>query len=143
MDNYNNTRLKLDMSLMDIIMILSEGNPGAVSVLAQIIKEAPKIDPQDAFGGLGCLLALDTHGIFGPRIWMLYKDVCNQDLTSMLAILRADQLGQLAGCSDAAIDHAIDNYGEGLDIPAIVAAVKDRLEDFGKTADSPTEEVPA
>jgi len=137
------TKLRLDMTIMEIMLEMSEGNPGAASVLMQILDKGEKIDPQGMFGGLGAILDLDTHGIYGPRIWMLFKDVCKQDLVSMLAVLRADQLGQLAGCTDAAIDHAIDNYGEGLDIPKIVAAVKEQLEDFGKTADSTAEEIPS
>jgi hypothetical protein len=132
MDNYNHTKIKLEMSMMDILMVMSDGNPGAATVLMQLLKDGSKIDPQDIFGGLGTIMALDTHGIYGPRIWMLYKDVCKEDLTSLIAVLRADQLGQLAGCNDAAIDHAIDNYGEGLDLPKIVEAVKTELEDFGK-----------
>lgn len=120
------------MSMMDVMMCMSDGNPGAMSVLIRLLKEAQLIDPQDVFGGLGTIMSLDTHGIYGPRIWMFYKDVCKQDLMSMIAVLRADQLGQLAGCSDKAIDHAIDNYGAGLDIPAIIEAVKKQLVEFDK-----------
>ncbi len=123
------SKIHLDMNVRDILLALSEGNPGAITVCVDILKEAPKIDPQALLGGVGHLVSLDERGIYGPRIWMLYKDVCGQDLTKTIAMLRAAQLGFLAKDK---LDHAIDNYGEGVDVDDLLKQVRDRLEQFGR-----------
>jgi hypothetical protein len=118
------------MSIQDAIMAVSEGNPGAASVCCQALTHGKVIDPDSAFGGFGLILFFDSCGIYGSRIWMLYKDVCKGHLGTVFAIDRGYQLGQLAGAGTAAINHAIDNYGEGLDLTAIVAAVQAELPNF-------------
>lgn len=120
------------MSFVDALMALSEGNPGAATALMHLCKDSPSIDPDDMFKELGPVIALDNLGIYGPRIWMLYKDVCQHSTIMVLAILRAYQLGQLEGCTEKAINHAIDNMGEGLNLASILAAVQRELPDFNK-----------
>ncbi len=51
--SYDNPRIRLETSAQDIIVAMSEGNPGAVSVLIQIVKSAEAIDPDSALGWLG------------------------------------------------------------------------------------------
>ena len=129
-----NCRIELTDSLMDISTKLTEGNPGAINVLLQIIHKGSQIDPDDIMsnvgaGGLGVMLSLDTYAIYGSRIWMLYKDVCGQDITEMIAALRAVQLGIIP---EYELQHAIDNYGEGL-TENLLEKVQKRLPAFGKT----------
>lgn len=124
-------RIKLEMTIQEIFLALAEGNPGAISVCAQLIKD-DYTDPNNAFGGFGALLSLDARGIYGPRIWMFYKDFCKQSIPHMLACLRAYQLGQLAGVTEAALNHAIDNYGDGLDLDTIMMAVRRMLPRFNQ-----------
>jgi len=112
---------------MDIIVKLSEGNPGAVRVCIEAMQHDPEIDPIGALGGLAPMLALDTIGIYESRIWMLYKDVCGERLPYFLAMLRGWQLGFLP---EATLNAAIDNYGRGLDIDAIAAKVCERIPEF-------------
>lgn len=122
-------RIKLEMSLMDMFMTMSEGNPGALTVLMDIFKEGERIDPQDFMGGLGAILMLDELGVYGPRVWMLYKDVCGQDLLKTVAMTRAFQLGYV---TEDQLNYAIDNYGEGLDVDLLVLQVQERLEQFAR-----------
>lgn len=122
-----NERIELTDTTMEILMKMSEGNPGAVSVLAKMLKEGGTVDPDGFMGGLGAILSLDTLGIRGHKIWMLWKDVSGQKLGIMLGLLRANQLGFL---SKAGLLHAIENRGAGLDIPALLAQVKERLPAF-------------
>jgi len=114
--------------LPEIMTKLTEGNPGALSVCMQIAAQAAAIDPDSALGGLGGLLALDTERIYGSRIWMLYKDVCGEDLTLTLGLLRACQLGMLARTD---LNAAIDNYGQGVDPAEILLKVQKRSPAFG------------
>lgn len=110
-------------------MAMSNGNTGTLSVCCQILQQSAAVDP-DCASGILPIMQLDTMNIWESRIWMLYKDVCNCDLPKMLAVLRAWQLGQLAGATTTAINHAIDNCGDGLDLDAIMTAVKKRLPRF-------------
>jgi hypothetical protein len=120
-------RLKLGMSVLDAFYAMTEGNPGALMVCVNIEKHASAIDPDNAFGWLGVIMHLDTSGIYGPRIWMLYKNVCDEHLGKMIALLRANQLGLL---STEDLNHAIDDYGDSIDAEALVAAVQERLPNF-------------
>lgn len=122
-------RIKLTDTLLDATVKLGEGNPGAISVIMQLIKNGSIIDPDAAFGEIANLLSLDSLGIYGPRIWMLYKDVCDQNLVNTIAVLRAVQLGKL---SENVMNHAIDNYGEGIDTKSILKIVQNELPKFGK-----------
>ena len=122
-------RIELHDSIRDILMKMSEGNPGALTVCMKMLEEGGDIDPQSFAGGLGAILGMDSHGIYGSRIWMLYKDVCGENLENTLAVLRACQLGQLR---ESDMLHAIDNRGQGIDVPALVMGVKKRLEQFGE-----------
>jgi len=124
-----NERIKLTDSTQSAIVKLCEGNPGALSVCLEVLTRGAQIDPQAMMGGLAGLLALDTLGIYGSKIWMLYKDVCGQDLVKTLAVLRSWQLGHT---SKQRVDHAISNYGDGLDLDAILLAVQETLPEFGQ-----------
>lgn len=90
------TRIELDDSLFIAIEKLAENNPGAIAAIAKMISGGPRIDPDCVWGPLGPLLALDMNGIYGPRIWVFYKDICECNVTIALALLRAVQLGFMA-----------------------------------------------
>ncbi len=124
--SFNKTRITLTDTLDTCVSKLAEGNPGAISVLVQMTRQSPGVDPQNAMGSVGPLLSLDTHGIYGSRIWMLYKDICGQDIVKTLAALRACQLGLLAECE---LINAIDGLHE-IDADAVLAEVKARLSHF-------------
>jgi len=117
------SRIKLDMTTIDVLTTMSEGNPGALVVLMKLLKETERVDPLSALGGLGTIMWMDTLDIYGPRIWMLYKDVCGENIEKTVLMLRACQLGFIY---QEELDRRIDNYGkEGVD--EIVAKVKERL----------------
>lgn len=99
-------------------------NPGGLRVAMEIFQEGGKIDP-DASDGLVHLLHLDTLGVYGSRLWMLYKDVCGQDLRKTIATIRAYQLGFV---EPETLNAMIDDGVEISD--KILAQVKERLPDF-------------
>lgn len=124
--NYK-TRIEFTDTMMDAIMKLVEGNPGAISVVTQMVQRNSNIDPDDAFSELGPLLALDSHAIYGSRIWMLYKDVCKHNLNHTLGLLRCVQMGIL---DEKKLQHAIDNRGDGLDLPSLFEQLHEKLPNF-------------
>lgn len=122
------TRIRLTDTGLSMITKMSEGNPGALRVLMELLQHGAAIDPDATMGGgFASILDLDTLELYGPRIWMLYKDVCQEKLRLTIAVLRARQLGFT---SDTAIKHAVDNRGDGLDVIALVAKVEERLPKF-------------
>lgn len=121
------TKITLEDSPMDILLKMSEGNPGALSVCMQLLEKGGQIDPDSALGGLGPIMTLDTLNIYGSRIWMLYKDVCGESLSKMVAVIRGSQLGYVTSVQ---IQHAIENYGDGINVEEICAAVAKRLPRF-------------
>lgn len=121
------TKIELNDSGQEILFKMSEGNPGALTVLLRVLTEGEQIDPDGAMGGLGPILALDTLGLYGPKIWMLFKDVCGEDLSKMLAVLRGWQLGFV---SAEQVRIAVENYGNGIDVVDLCNKVGKRLPAF-------------
>lgn len=87
------TRIDLKDSTMDAVAKMSGGNFGAMEALIRTLQEGEKIDPDDVMSGLGSILMLDTLGIYGTDIYVLYSDICNKDLAKTIAVIRSVQLG--------------------------------------------------
>ena len=62
---------------------VSEGNPGALTALVELTKS----------GNVGHVLFLDTLGIYGSDVYVLWNDVCGRDVKRMIRILNAVQDG--------------------------------------------------
>jgi len=123
----NMTRIELKNTMFEAVANMSGGNPGALTVCMDILDQGSQIDPDSAMGGFGALLSLDTHEIYEHRIWMFYKDVCGENLSKMLAVLRSCQLGFV---NNGDLNNAIDNYGHGIDIDDLIEQVRERLPEF-------------
>ncbi len=123
------SRITVDDSSMSAVIKMVEGNPGATVVCAHIMKQGESIDPDAFMGGVGTILWMDTLEIYGTKIWMLFKDVCGEDLVKMLGVLRAVQLGYL---SEDQLHRAIQSYGNGIDVDDLLKQVQERLPNFGQ-----------
>jgi hypothetical protein len=119
-------RMTGDMSMMEIIMVMSEGNPGAMKVVVDMIKQGESIDPDAFMGGLSSLQQMDSLEIYGSRIYMLYADVCRRDMDETMGCLRAVQLG-LMKAED--LDSAIAGKPT-FDVTTIVEMVRKELPGF-------------
>jgi hypothetical protein len=89
-------RIKLTDTSLEMFTKMSEGNPGAVTVLCEMFKQTKDIDPQAFLGGIHYILILDDFEIYGSRIWKLYKDVCDQSIEGVITVLRGWQLGLIS-----------------------------------------------
>ena len=63
-------QLTPDMSTMDMIMTMCEGNPGALNVIMQMMN-----DPRSFMDILLC----DSLDIRGSKLYMLFNDCCGRD----------------------------------------------------------------
>lgn len=77
-----NDKVNLTDRPMDIAIKMSQGNPGALTVIANLLKEDPMMGIMD-------VLHLDDMGMRGPQIWVAFKDHCGQDLDKLRTALRA------------------------------------------------------
>lgn len=96
-------------NIKELMVKLSKGNPGALNVLVQIV--------QNTELSIVYLVALDTLDITGSRIWMLYKDVCWEDLSKMIVVLQAYALdiltlSQINGAIDRDVVLDLDELKE-------------------------------
>lgn len=70
-------KLELSDSMMDIIVKMSEGNLGALTVLTTIIETEKE-------KGLLTILHLDDMNIRGEQIWLGFKDHCGEDINEFI-----------------------------------------------------------
>lgn len=87
------SRIRLGDNGIDVIVKMADGNPGAIQALMAIIAQSEEIDSQDTSGGIGAVLSLDMHQIYGTDIYILYNEKCQKDVRKLLVLLRACQLG--------------------------------------------------
>lgn len=128
-------RIKITDTVEQVIATLSDRNPGALRVLCELSSTGPTIDPDArALAPIAAMLDLDMMGIYGSDIWLLYKDICQSDITNMHAVLRGVQLGIVGrDAVTSAIHKASCGAEVTLDVAAILTAVKKRLLAFGRT----------
>lgn len=127
----SDTRIDIEDTIMSAVLKLAEGNPGAITVLAEIIKYGACVDPDALFGqtSLAYSLNLDSQHIYGSYIWVLYKNVCQENIVKFMAVLRAVQLGLI---SAEEVYYAILNQGICIQssLEQISNKVKKRLPSF-------------
>jgi len=127
-DQNPNKRIAHDDTLLSIFTKLSDGNPGAFTVLLRAMEYTAKYHQEgcDA-GGMYMLEILDTIGVYGSDIWLLYKDICKENIEHFIQVLKAYQYGFV---DEATIHEAIDdkeNYkigGSELDIEFLIQKVE-------------------
>lgn len=130
------SRIELTDSPMDAVIKMSNGNPGAMAAMMDILTQHNDIDPQAVMGGIGAILILDTWEIYGTDIYILHNDKCGRDTRKMLMLMRATQMGMFsdsklkAMASDQMrqIELSDDEWG------ALDKSVCDALVDFKKAA---------
>jgi len=79
-------RLKLHDTNIEAVTKMAEGNPGAIQALCELIKSDPD--------GILRMLYLDTLGIYGTDIYILWSDQCGRDVTKFANLLTAAQVGK-------------------------------------------------
>jgi len=69
--------IDIGSTVMDMMMVMSENNPGAITVLSEMLK----VD--EALGFL-LILWLDDMNIRGTQVWIGYKNYCGQDINKFI-----------------------------------------------------------
>lgn len=125
------SRIKLNDTTLSAVSKMSEGNPGAGITLMEMLTEGEKIDPDSALGGFGSILSLDTHGIYGTDIYIFHNDICGGEISKVIAVLRACQLGLFSPSILKDACSRQDRSGVSMvPVADLYAKVKERLPDF-------------
>jgi hypothetical protein len=130
-------RIHLSMSTAEVVAAMSEGNPGAIAACCELLLHGEAVDPDAFHGGWAALMHCDSLGIHGSRLYCLWNDVCERSIVKLVAMTRAYQLGGLAGVTAEALNHAVDNRGAGIDVAAVLAAVRRELPNFALSVAAP------
>jgi len=118
-------RIQPTDTLQEGIVKMVDGNPGAVTVCVELLKFNERIQPEGGkMGGMVYILALDEFEIYGSRIWMLFKDVCGEDIRKMAVVLVARSHGLI---TQKELDLAINGTGLKLDLDTLVETVVERF----------------
>lgn len=59
-----------DMSIQEMVLVMSEGNPGAIAVIVDMLTKS---------SGFFDILMLDSLDIRGSKLYMLHNDCCSRD----------------------------------------------------------------
>jgi hypothetical protein len=104
-DTMERKEISLHMSMIDVAVVMSEGNPGALTVICNMLKHPD---------GLFHLLHLDDMNIRGTQIWIGYKYYCDELLDEFVKcviardkemIAKINELNMLQGDDWKAIPH--------------------------------------
>lgn len=71
--------IKLGTTIRETLFIMSEGNPGGLKVLVELLEKTN--DPL-------LILSLDDMNIRGWQIWVGYKDYCDQDIHKFIECVK-------------------------------------------------------
>ena len=127
------SKINLEDNMLDVMTKMSEGNPGALTALMECMQDEGKTDPDDFMGALGTVLSLDTVGIYGTDIYVLWSDICNRNTIKLIASIRAHQLGFISGLLLKDACSRQDYSGKNLiDVDDLYKQVCDRLPNFDK-----------
>ena len=85
-------RIKETSTIQEGIAAMSDGNPGALTAMMEIMT-SDHIHPDNVLGGYSAIMRLDTWEIYGTDIYVFWSDICGKDTTKMMAVIRACQMG--------------------------------------------------
>lgn len=127
------SKIKLNDSGQDIVIKMSDGNPGAVTAILELLQCSAKIDPDNALGGLGIILNLDSNNIYGTDIYVLWNDICDRNIIKMIAVIRASQMGLFSNTILKNACSRQDYSGQKMvPVEDLYKQVCERLPDFDK-----------
>lgn len=127
------TRIEATDNGQSMVVKMSDGNPGVMQALMLLLsKGCEEIDQDNMLKPFGPLLSLDTLGIYGTGIYILWNDKCKRDIRRLIMLLRATQLRllpstkvqEMANDQMRQINLSADEWAE------LDSAVVDRLPGF-------------
>ena len=112
------SKLNMHETFSDIILKLSEGNPGAMTTLFEIMKHFDNNEVEF----LGTFLVIDSMELYGSHLYMLWNDCCDRDISKVIKVIRKYCDGEI---SDNDISERIKNVGYGKSFDDLLEAKND------------------
>ena len=84
----NKTRITANMSMEEMLITMSEGNPGALTCMMQMMNSDPM--------ALLDILLFDSMGIYGSKIYMVWNDCCGRDMKKFKETIQAFREGKFS-----------------------------------------------
>jgi len=72
-------RIGFNDTTKDILIRMSEGNPGGLTVMMELLKDGDNLIR---------LFDLDDMNIWGTQIWIGYKDYCESDIKKFIECVK-------------------------------------------------------
>lgn len=98
-------KINLNDTAEDVIVKLSEGNPGALTTLVELVNSY-----KDFFEVVPDYLTIDTMGLYGSQLYMLWNDCCNRNIEKVKQIIKLYREGKITSRD---IDERVKNVGYG------------------------------
>ena len=123
-------RIELTDTLGSACAKMAEGNIGAVGCLKGLIQLNSSVDPDSALGQISTIISLDSAGIYGTNLYLLW-DICDKNHARVILVMRAVQLGIISAekVKDACSRQDRSGYGM-LDIGSLYEQVMKKLPGF-------------
>ena len=83
------SRIKLTDTTRDMIIKMAEGNPGALTFLMEALNE-------DQMNMMNIILSADVLEIYGSKLYMLWNDACNREVSKVRDVFDAWITGALS-----------------------------------------------
>lgn len=100
------SKIKINDSVQDIVLKMSEGNPGALTTCFEIIKAKNN----DIVQSIPIFLTLDNMKLYGSHLYMLWNDCCNRDIKEVLNVVEGFLKNKI---TKQDIEERIKNVGYG------------------------------
>ena len=111
-------RLNLNDSVMDAIINFSGGNPGALNTLMELQKARENSFVID-------LMTLDNMELYESKLYMLWNDCCNRDISKVIRILELYRINKI---TQKDIDARVKNVGYGKDFSDLINNEREEIE---------------
>lgn len=104
---------RLQDDFNDILINMSEGNPGSLRVLFEILKAKEN----DIITSLEAFSTLNDMKLYGAHLYMLWNDCCGNDINKTLLVIQKYREGKI---TDNDINERIRNVGYGLSFDDLI-----------------------
>lgn len=86
-------KIQLTDDTMEILYKMSEGNPGAISILTKLLSKETTQELVDSI--INVILPLDTLGVYGSKLYMLWVDACDNNTDKVKKVIELWRNGKL------------------------------------------------
>lgn len=99
------SKINLKDTVQDVIVKLSEGNPGALTTLTELANSY-----KNFLDVVPDYLTIDMMGLYGSKLYMLWNDCCNRNIEKFKQIIKLYREGKITSID---IDDRVKNVGYG------------------------------